>query len=69
MPFSFDEPDKLPRIVPSHIQCMQHGGRHAVTATRILTHEDGTRHVHAFATCGGRGLPEHEFGVYLRPAE
>lgn len=57
-------------IVPRFIECGQHGDRCRVEAQRIITHEDGTRHVWAFAMCGRRtSLRQHEFGVYVRPAE
>jgi hypothetical protein len=69
MPFSFDETPPRP-IVPSHITCHQHGDDCRVEAQRILEHDDGTRHVYLFATCGRRtALRQHEFAEYLRPAE
>ena len=64
-----DGSQRLP-IVPRYITCGQHGDTCVVEAQRILEHEDGTRHVYVFATCGRRtSLRPHEFGEYVRPAE
>ncbi len=58
-----------PRICPDKIECHQHGGSFRVTAQRILTHADDTKHVYLFARCCVGGGVDHEFAEYLRPAE
>ena len=58
-----------PRIVPTEIQCFQHGGMCPVHAQRYVTHIDNTRHVYAFARCGIGGGPHHEFGEWVSEIE